>query len=59
MRRQRDGYQNQLRGAEQQVARVQEACESDSYDMHKDYGNGELVVPVDSIMNALDGDTRG
>lgn len=59
MRRQRDGYQNQLRKTEQQVQRVREACESDSYDMHKDYGNGELVVPVDSIMNALDGDTRG
>lgn len=40
--------------AEQAVQRVREVCESDSYDMHKDYGNGELAVPVDSIMNALD-----
>ncbi|MGH3651578.1 ead/Ea22-like family protein [Glutamicibacter sp.] len=44
------------RKAEQAVARVREVCESDSYDMHKDYGNGELAVPVDSITNALDGD---
>lgn len=47
---------SRLEQAEQAVQRVRDACESDSYDMHKDYGNGELVVPVDSITNALDGD---
>ncbi|MGP5023195.1 hypothetical protein ACTXIU_16610 [Glutamicibacter arilaitensis] len=45
MRRQRDGYQNQLRGAEQQVARVQELRE------------GQLCGHcADEVQDALEGE---
>ncbi|PMQ19317.1 hypothetical protein [Glutamicibacter arilaitensis] len=53
MRRQRDGYQNQIRKAEQQVARVRDLL-----------AYLEKLAPGDkhyaeSIDRALDGDTRG
>ncbi|KUM31608.1 hypothetical protein AQ436_00260 [Arthrobacter sp. EpRS66] len=52
MRRQRDGYRNQLRKTEQQVARVREVLsdwdtDEDSKGLHFD------------VERALDGDTRG
>ena len=48
MRRQRDGYRNQLRKAEQQIHRVREIAETsdDKY----------LTL---AILEALDGDGRG
>lgn len=49
MRRQRDGYRNQLRRAEQQVARVREVLE---------YRKANSAVARDGL-RALDGDGRG
>lgn len=50
MRRQRDGYRNQLRKTEQQVARVREIAKAD------------LKCPCcsgyEEILRTLDGDTR-
>lgn len=57
MRRQRDGYRNQLRKTEQQVARVRELAEE--FDKH-DYPRGIHRFSVAKrIRRALDGDGRG
>ena len=56
MRRQRDGYRNQLRKTEQQIQRVREVLKAEVFEV-RDYVTYK-AVPVEYIEEALDGDTR-
>ena len=51
MRRQRDGYRNQLRKTEQAVARVREVATGDP----TEYGWSEAML---AVLRALDGETH-